>query len=621
MQPATEESSSGLKAIQRSAIRALRRFPGVLLVATIATVLVVHGALTRGFDGEFGHWAALLPCLLGISWLYCLSLIGERRLSAPWKWLMPLLVGALSLGLYYWRIRGVELNGNPIAFVLEYAGLAFALHFFAAYAPFMGFRQPRAFWEYNRRIFLRFLLALLFSGTLWLGMTLFVALLGRLFGNQSFYVVSFILSACILGIFNTWFFLAGVPEDFEALEQNPKPYPRALKFFAQFILLPLVVLIGAVLAILMIQSLAAGRPIEMATAAPILAVGGFGLLTYLLLFPLEEDPQQRWLRIFSKGFFLALLPLLAIIAFLSFRLVQHYGWTPPRYYGLLLTVWGMGLSLYLVLAKRPRISWIPVSLSLIALLTVGGPWSAVALTQRSQNRRMAALLGNSLPIDQSRLLALNQKERAKLESQVVYLERNYGCEELKAYFGDLLQARHNEDAGCSSMDVLRLLRRDPALPAEDLKEIVVNINFLERGSPGVLNTQGYDLYFPSSTIRFLEPGQKAAECPTHDGAEPLCVTREVESYRIEIFRSGKSLGGIDVEPMVQALLKKESAAAEKGSDPYYRTYDLTRPGLSFETKIGGKPARLDFEHIRLEQRGQRVSPEYLRFSLLFQEGS
>jgi hypothetical protein len=44
-------------------------------------------------------------------------------------------------------------------------------------------------------------------------------------------------------LFNTWFFLAGVPSDWQELETE-YDYPSGLRMFVQFILLPLVTLYG-----------------------------------------------------------------------------------------------------------------------------------------------------------------------------------------------------------------------------------------------------------------------------------------------------------------------------------------------------------------------------------------
>ena len=47
------------------------------------------------------------------------------------------------------------------------------------------------------------------------------------------------LDLMLLFVFNTWFFLAGVPGDFAALDES-REFPRGIRVFAQYILAPLV---------------------------------------------------------------------------------------------------------------------------------------------------------------------------------------------------------------------------------------------------------------------------------------------------------------------------------------------------------------------------------------------
>ncbi|HEX5035196.1 MAG TPA: DUF4153 domain-containing protein, partial [bacterium] len=382
---------------------------------------------------------------------------------------------------------------------------------------------------------------------------------------------------------------------------------------------PLTVAIGSLLAIWFLQKLLSGSKLDTTSVGAILTLGAVALLTYLLLFPLEQESGQRWLKIFRRAFFAALLPFLVVFLYQAWRLVQSYGWTPPRYYGLILLSWGAALSLYLVLSRRPHIIWIPVTLSLLALSTLTGPWSAVPLAQASQIRRLKAMLGGPLPLDQQRMLALRPETRSQLESQVAYVENNFGCEELRPFFGQLLANRRQIDTTCSTIDLFRLLRRDAALPPEELEAEIVNVNFMEDSSSSnkVLKIRGYDLYFSSSAMEYPpQPEKGPPECPDYPEARPICILRPKESYQIEIFRNRKSLGKIDLEPMVTALTNKYlSEKVKEGEDPHYRTFNLPTTDLSFETRLGGRPARIDFEHLRLEQRGQRVSPEDIRFSL------
>lgn len=247
--------------------RALRRFPGVLAVAALGTALVIQATFQSGDDPvKWAHWRLLLVAALGISWLYSLSLIAERRWRGAAGPLLAPGLGFATLTLYYLRLRFLNEAAIGEAFLFEYLGLFFALHAFAAYAPYLGKREPRGFWEYNRKIFLRILAALLFSGTLYVGTLLFFVALSRILELPVLGYILVVCAASIVGIFNTWFFLAGVPEDFESLERRPPPYPRGLKAFAQFVLLPLTVAIGLVLELWLIQRLATGRAVDAASA-------------------------------------------------------------------------------------------------------------------------------------------------------------------------------------------------------------------------------------------------------------------------------------------------------------------------------------------------------------------
>ena len=52
--------------------------------------------------------------------------------------------------------------------------------------------------------------------------------------------------------------------------------------------------------------------------------------------------------------------------------------------------------IYYSLAKQFRNIILPISLALVALLTVVGPWSAYSLSKYSQNARLEAIAANTI---------------------------------------------------------------------------------------------------------------------------------------------------------------------------------------------------------------------------------
>ena len=53
--------------------------------------------------------------------------------------------------------------------------------------------------------------------------------------HEELYVEIWIVT---IGFFNTWFFVSGIPDDFDQLDTIYE-YPKGLKIFSQYVLLPL----------------------------------------------------------------------------------------------------------------------------------------------------------------------------------------------------------------------------------------------------------------------------------------------------------------------------------------------------------------------------------------------
>jgi len=624
-----QESPSGFRNIVSAARKSFLRFPGVVLSSALATLLVLHDYFTQGYwTTEPPSWRTIIVAILGIPWLYSLHLFFERRLKGLAITLLPLLLGSGSLALYFWRLGKIDLGTSPISFAFELMGLSVGLHCLAAYAPFLGFKEGRGFWEYNRRIFLRFLAALLFSATLLIGISILMALLLQVLGLSHLDTVYIILSTFIVGIFNTWFFVSGVPEDFEKLETEPGPYPRGLKVFAQYILMPLILVIGLVLEIWLLQDLARGKSVDPESAGAFFTWGGFALLTYLLLYPLREEPSQRGVRVYEKVVFLGLIPLLSAITYAVFRLIGHFGWTPPRYYSLILSLWGLGLCAYLLLSKERRIKWIPMSLSLIAFLTLAGPWSAysVGLRNRQNHLRKTLLAAGITPGSPALepLMKLPAATKDDLLAQISYLEQTYGCESLQPSFGARLEGKVSGGGACETRNLHRLLWPSEAPPSpETYSEVdAAWINFFPKGSSyKEVPVKGFDYYFSIDSIYFLEgESAKGFHCENSSDLQ-VCAVLPKGSDQLSLSYKGRPLGKIDLgvfsKDLVKKFYKPEKPLEPGGNDSVY----LESPDLALEKNLPGGTVRLDIHQLRLEKRGELITPDYLTFSLLFKEGT
>jgi hypothetical protein len=89
-----------------------------------------------------------------------------------------------------------------------------------AFLPFIGVSETIAFWQYNRRLFLGFLRAVVFSGVIYVGMVIALGALDKLFGvdvdGETYFRIWFVIAFLV----NTWIFLAVVPERLPELEHD-----------------------------------------------------------------------------------------------------------------------------------------------------------------------------------------------------------------------------------------------------------------------------------------------------------------------------------------------------------------------------------------------------------------
>lgn len=86
-----------------------------------------------------------------------------------------------------------------------------------------------------------------------------------------------------------------------------------------------------------------------------------------------------------------LIPLIILLAVAIFTRVIEYGITEPRYILVVLSIWLTGITAYFLLGKSQNIKIIPISLCMVALVSVWGPQSATYISMRSQLKALVAV--------------------------------------------------------------------------------------------------------------------------------------------------------------------------------------------------------------------------------------
>jgi len=405
------------------AFATLRRFPATLISALaacgLALVLVDQGrsegaeALVRG----------LLTALLGISVFFAVEAAGERDSRGHLRLLGSIAGGAGLLALWIASARFSDAHLSE-----RFGQLLVAAHLLAAFAAFLGTSEENGFWQFNRALFLRFATATLYTGVLFAGLAVALVSINTLFPvdiEPEAYVRLWIVLA--LGV-HPWVFLAGVPRDIAALEQEQR-YPPGLKIFAQFILIPLVSVYLAILTAYLVRVMVTGEWPRGWIGWLVSSVSAVGTLALLLVHPVRDNAGNQWVRGYARWFWVALMPSIIMLFFAIGQRIAQYGVTERRYFVLVLAIWIAVVAVRFAITRSKRIRFVPVSLAAIALLTSFGPWGAYSTARRSQLDRLQQVLeaagASAFPVTSAATLQASPETARQLSDIVRYLSTTH----------------------------------------------------------------------------------------------------------------------------------------------------------------------------------------------------
>jgi hypothetical protein len=372
---------------------ALVRFPWAILAALVGSLAGMYGVQVS----EVSHSVLpminlMLTAALGIPLFFAIQILLER--GVPMKHaaaVLPILAVILLIGIYYY-LPGQDSTQNTFQPYIRYAIYNACLHLFVSFSPFLYQKKKAGFWSYNVNLLIRILTSLLYALVLFLGIVMALLALHLLFDldiDSKVYPQLFIL---IMGLFNTWVFLAGIPSGQVILEEEAPP--KELKIFAQYVLLPLLVVYLLILYGYGAKIIVNWDWPRGVVSYLIICVAVLGISTFLFLYPYGQLKGGHWIRRSNRLFYALLIPLLVLLFLAVSIRLGDYGFTVNRYLVLLLGIWLALTSLYFVGGKG-KIIFIPQSLFLFFLLASFGPWGAFQVSEKSQLQRLKAILNQA----------------------------------------------------------------------------------------------------------------------------------------------------------------------------------------------------------------------------------
>lgn len=410
----------------------VRRFPevGICGVAAAAAGMFVVESDPHALSVGIIRVATLgIPLFIGV------TLIGERHWPASALRWVPRALAAAVLVVLYFRFEGWE----PLNIPQRYGHLVLTFHLLVAVAPYLGAAEPRGFWQYNRALLFRFLVATLYSGAIFLGLLLALAALDNLFGVDVPDLHYLRLLLLVAFLFHPVFFLAGVPADFPALEEDRR-YPGGLKVFSQCVMLPIVALYVAILTVYMGRVLVTGSWPSGWISYLVSSLAVAGIFSLLMVHPDRLKREGSRIDRYALAFWLAMLPAAGMVLLALWQRIGQYGITERRYLLGGLAIWLAGTALYTAITRTREIKGIPVSLLLVGVVTFMGPWSAYSVAENSQVRRLAGILAEYGGLVDGRVTSdttvVPFEDWDQAEAVVRYLVQHHGTSALDSWFDD-----------------------------------------------------------------------------------------------------------------------------------------------------------------------------------------
>lgn len=572
-------------AILSGARRSFMRFPVALLVAAFCCGLswwiLDHESTDWKAAETYFRWLAIAP--LGIAAAAAAALFGE---NPPWRTSGPGARRALSLGTsvgVVLALVGLEryLRDYPSSvYMIRVLHIGIFAHLTVAFAPFSSLARSdnggrgEAFWQYNRSLLERILLAAIYSGTLYGGLSVALIALQFLFGIEIDHTIYGQLGALIGFVFNTWFFLAGVPQDYAALAER-RDYPRALKAFAQYVLLPLVLLYFALLYAYVIKIVVQRAWPEGTVGHLVTWLATIGMLALLLLHPFAEQEGSRWIRRFGRIYYAAIIPLLGLLELAVWRRVKDYGITELRYALMILGAWLMSLSIFFLVTRGRAIRAIPLSLAMVVAVTFIGPWGMYSVSYNSQTSRLKEILVRNAMWQKGHAVApaagkdVSFEDRKEISSILEYLNEMHPKREFAAWFPGVVKTdevpRYDlATKQVESIDLKFVSRWESTQEAERL-------NFWGSDSNRAISIKGFEWVLPEINLA-ISSGSEAdghQEVRLDDGRLLILKLHPV-NHRLRLFEGAVAphllIGEIDFHPLVVKLTDATKPAANKAPD-------------------------------------------------------
>ena len=553
-----------------------------LIGVSIGIYLVEYESVTPNI---FPFINVMLCAAMAIPLFFCIEVFTDKNNYNKRYRILFNVVGIVLLGLLYLTFPTSEQTFNTSVPYIRYAIYNLAIHLLVSFAPFIKSKEINGFWQYNKLLFIRLVTSALYSGFLYVGIILALVSLNLLFDvkiHEKLYAEIWIF---IVGFFNSWFFVAGMPKNFDELDQV-EVYPKGLKIFTQFILLPLLGLYLIILYSYGIKIVSLWDWPKGVVSYLITCVAVLGIFNFLLMYPYAKQEGNSWIKWTTKAYYFILVPLVVMLFIAISMRLNDYGITINRYIIYLLGIWLSLVCLYFIVGKT-NIKFIPVSLFIVIVLMSLGPWSMFSVSEKSQSNRLKHILEENNFLKDGKIVneqtividtnynretfvpqnqeLLNDSLKNEIKSILDYLDNYHGFNSIKEWytqgFDEKIQSHNLKKERWQRINEAEVYMR--ALGLDYRSYFNSNNNYVSYSAnyqDKLINIKGYDYETRINGYYYnrneFNKEENLVTPFSIDSTQYEFKTDLKNEYLIIVYQNNEVFSKIDLTPLKERLVKK-----------------------------------------------------------------
>lgn len=575
--------------------KVITSYPLTLLAAgimTIAAIYLIESDYTSE-DTNYFVTKIMIVASLGISVSFGLKMLSQRNPKFSWLelLLLPFLIG------YYFILPAKWFDFTEVYTFLLIPSYLLA-HLLVAIIPYLKKENTENdFWEYNKKLFVNFFLTLIFTGVLCAGVELAIVAVDNLF-NMDFQGDIYFETFIFFLIFGSCFiFLLFSIGGLDALEKKAE-FPVVLKFFTQFILIPLLICYALILYLYTLKIIINWELPRGWVSYLVLAYSMLGILALLLVFPLKDETEKSWVRLFSKIFYYSLFPLLILLFVAIFTRVLEYGFTEARYFVLLLAVWLTLITFYFVFYKRATIKFIPVSLFLFGFFALVFPFlNAFSVAKYSQKKDLMRILTENNLLKDGKInfnQEVDYETVEAIEDKFEFLDERHQT----AYLYELLPDDFTKPKQNKRYRYWNLYR--------EFSKVNKTAQVIETDSDQIRLTNSESVFETAGYDYFVQPNRFNSDYKDLKiGEDILNIIQTNQSFKLKL----NNKESVDLTPQIKELFKNKRPSFDD-----YETDDL-----SIVSQLGNYRIKIIFSSINLTQSNKKDSFYFQPATLLIKK--